>query len=169
MVTSGAFQSETPLPASLRRPPRKPSMTLRSDARPRRAMHIDAEQVSYEAVVLDHRAFGGLLEKNSGIHRLQIAARSPDGHAADGDVGRRHRDDVAGAAAVEHGARASGQYQRSIDPDRAVVFARRKFDDVAVPRTIQQRLQRLARHSRQRLRIGEAGQSGGDDRRRKHA
>ena len=50
-----------------------------------------------------------------------------------------------------------------------VVFARSKFDDVTVVCTIQQRLQRLARHGRQRLRAGEAGQSGGDERRRKHA
>ena len=169
MVTSGAFQSETPLPASLSRPPRSPSIDVAGDPRPRRAMHVDAEQVSDQAVVLDRRALGGLLEKDPGIHRLQVAARSPDGHAADGDVGRGHRDDVAGAAAVEHAAGASGQYQRSIDPDRAVVFARSELDDVAVARAIQQRLQRLARHSRQRLRTGEAGQSGGDERRRKHA
>ena len=139
------------------------------DPRTRGAMHVDAEQVSDQAVVLDRRAFGGLLEKNPGIHRLQIAARLPDGHAADRQRRARHRDDVAGAAAVEHGAGASSQYKRSIDPDRAVVFARGKLDDVTVARTIQQRLQRLVRHSRQRLRPGEAGQSGGDERRRKHA
>ena len=76
--------------------------------------------------------------------------------AADRNVGRGYRDDVAGAAAVEHGARASSQYKRSIDPDRAVVFARGKLDDVTVVRTIQQRLQRPVRRSRQRLRTGEA-------------
>ena len=34
MMTSGAFQSDTPLPASLRRPPRTPSMMLRSTREP---------------------------------------------------------------------------------------------------------------------------------------
>jgi hypothetical protein len=132
-------------------------------------VHIDAEQVSHQAVILDRRALGGLLEKNSGIHRLQVAPGPPDGHAADGHIGRGYRDDVVGAATVEHGAGASGQYKRSIDADRAVVFPRSKFDDVTVACAIQQRLQLPARHSRQRLRVGEAGQSGGDECRRKHA
>ena len=56
-----------------------------------------------------------------------------------------------------------------IDPDRALVFARREFDDVAVLRPVQHRLQRLLRNSLQRLRTGEARNSGGEDRRRKHA
>jgi hypothetical protein len=73
------------------------------------------------------------------------------------------------AGGVVKGARPSRQDQRSIDPDCTVVFARSKFDDVTVARAIQQRLQRLVRHSRQRLRTGEAGKSGGDERRRKYA
>ncbi len=132
-------------------------------------MDVDAEQIAFEAVVLDQRAFRGLLQKHSGIHRLQIVARSPDGHAADGDVGRRHGDDIAGAAAVEHRARPSAQDDAPLDPDRALVFAGCKFDDVAVLRPVEQRLQRLLRNSLQRLRNREARDSGGEDRRRKDA
>ena len=105
-------------------------------ARTRRAMHVDSEQVAFETVVFDQRAFGGLFEKHAGIHRLQIVARSPDGHAADRDVRRRHPDDAACAPAVEYRARPSGQYQAPLDPDRALVFARRKLDDVAVLRQV---------------------------------
>ena len=132
-------------------------------------MDINSEQVSFEAIVFDQRAFRGLLEENSRIHGLQIAARSPDGHATDRDVGRRHRDDVAGTAAVEHRARPPGQYDAPIDPDRALVFAGRKFDDVAVLRPVQHSLKRLFRSSLQRLRAGEARDSGGEDRRRNDA
>ena len=132
-------------------------------------MDIDSEQVSFEAIVFDQRPFRGLLEENSGIHRLQIVARSPDGHAADRDIRRRHRDDIAGTAAVEHRTRPSRQYDAPIDPDRAFVVARREFDDVAVLRPVQHRLQRLFRSSLQRLRTGEARNSGGEDRRRKDA
>ena len=39
-----------------------------------RAVDINAEQVSFEAIVFDHRAFRGLLEENSQIHGLQIVA-----------------------------------------------------------------------------------------------
>ena len=35
------------------------------DPRTGRAMDVDAEQVSFEAIVLDHRALRGLLEENS--------------------------------------------------------------------------------------------------------
>ena len=144
MVTSGAFQTETPLPASLRRPSRRPSITLRATRDPGGAMHVDAEQVALEAVVLDQRALRRSSQEDAGIHRLQVAARAPDGHAADGHVGRRHGDDAAGAAAVEHARRAvRSSTSAPIDPDRAVVFARRKFDDVAVLRAVQHRLQRL--------------------------
>ena len=84
-------------------------------------MHVDAEQVSDQAVVLDRRAHGGFLQKDSGIHRLQVAPRPLDGHTADRHIGRGHRDDVADAAAVEHGAGTSGQHKRPIDVDRAGV------------------------------------------------
>ena len=60
-------------------------------ARPRRAMDIDAVQIAFEAVVFDQRALRGLLKEHAGIHLLQIAARSPDGHAADGDIRQQSR------------------------------------------------------------------------------
>ena len=41
---------------------------------------------------------------------------------------------------------------RPVDPDRALVFARRELDDVAVLRPVQHRLKRLLRRSLQRLR-----------------
>ena len=132
-------------------------------------MDIDPEQIAFEAIVFDQRAFRGLLQKYAGIHRLQIVARSPDGHATDGDVRRRHGNDIAGAAAVEHRTRPPGQYDAPLDPDRALVFARRQLDDIAVLRPVQQRLQRLLRDSLQRLRNREARDSGGEDRRRKDA
>src|SRR5262245_2155741 len=122
-------------------PAAQPFNLIVDDPGARRAMHVDAEQVSYQTVVLDRRALGGLLEENSGIHRLEITARSADSNAADSNVGRSDRDDVALATAIEHRARASIQHQRSIDPDRTIVFARSKLDDVALTRAVQQRLQ----------------------------
>ena len=73
------------------------------------------------------------------------------------------------AAAVEHRTRPPAQYHAPLDPDRALVFARRELDDVAVLRPVQHRLQRLLRNSLQRLRNGEARDSGGEDRRRNDA
>ena len=61
------------------------------------------------------------------------------------------------------------QYHAPLDPDRALVFARRELDDVAVLRPVEHRLQRLLRNSRQRLRNREARDSGGEDRRRNDA
>ena len=132
-------------------------------------MNINAEQVAFETIILDQRPFRGLLKKHAGIHGLQIVARSPDRHAADRDIRRCHGDDIAGAAAVEHRARPSGQYNAPIDPDRALVVARSQFDDVAVLRAVQHSLQRLFRSSLERLRTGEAPGSGGEDRRRNNA
>ena len=138
-------------------------------ARPGRAMDVDAEQVAFETVVFDQRAFCRLLEKHAGIHGLKIAARSADGNAADRDVGRRHRDDAACTPAVEHRARPPGQYQPPLDPDRSLVFARRELDEVALLSPVQHRLQRLLWASLQRLRNREARDTGGDGRRRKYA
>ena len=132
-------------------------------------MDINSKQVAFETIVFDQRPFGGLLEKHARIHGLQIVARSLDGHAADRDVRRRHRDDIAGAAAVEYRARPSGQYQATLDPDRALVFTRRKLNDVAVLRQVHDSLQRLLWNSLQRLRTGEARDSGGEDRRQNDA
>ncbi|OIQ64690.1 hypothetical protein GALL_537590 [mine drainage metagenome] len=103
-------------------------------------MNINAEQVSLEAIIFDQRAFRGLLEKNSRIHLLQIVARSPNGQATDRHVGRIHRGDIAVAAADKHRARLSGQYNAPIDPDRALVFAGGKLDDIAVLRPVQHSL-----------------------------
>ena len=49
---------------------------------------------------------------------------------------------------VEHRIRASGQHQRTLDPDGAMVFARSQFDDIAGTRAVQQRRCRLVRCSR---------------------
>jgi hypothetical protein len=100
---------------------------------------------------------------------LQIASRSTDGHAADCHVRRRHGDNIAGTAANEHRARPSRQYNAPIDPDCSFVFARRKFNDVAILRSIQHSLQRLFRNNLERLRTGEARGSGGEYRRQNDA
>ena len=87
---------------------------------------------------------------------MQIVARSPDRDAPDRDVRHPDGDDIAGTAAFEHRTRAPGQYQATLDPDRALVYTRRKLDDVAVLRQVHHSLQRLLWNSLQRLRTGEA-------------
>ena len=93
--------------------------------------------------------------------------RTADGHAPDDDVRRRHRDDITGAAAVEHCTRPPRQYDAPLNPEPTLVFARCQIDDVAVLRPVEQRLQRLSRGSRQLLRNRGARNSGGEQHRRK--
>ena len=171
MVTSGAFHSDTPLPASLRRPPRTPSTMLCRTREPGGAVDINAEQVCLR----------------SGCFRPARVPRSSRGNTPESMVcrswpdprmvtprivtsGSRHGDDIAGAVADR--ARAPGRpvsTSAAIDPDRALVFAGCKLDDVAVLRPVQHRLQRLFRSSLQRLRDRGARSSGGEDRRRNDA
>jgi len=120
MVTSGAFHSETPLPASLRRPPRTPSTMLRLNPRTRRGRGRNSEQVSFEAIVFDQRAFRGPSRRKFPNPSFADRGRIPDGHATDRKRRRIHRDNVAGAVADEHRTRPPGQHDAVIDPDRAL-------------------------------------------------
>src|SRR5262249_33673371 len=113
------------------------------DARASRAVNIDAEQVSFQAIVFDHRTLRGLLEKDPRIHGLEIAAGLPDGDVADGALRRCHSNDIAGPAAAEHGTGSPGQNKSTVNPDPTLVNAGRQLDDVTFLRTVQHRLKRL--------------------------
>ena len=82
---------------------------------------------------------------------------------------RSYRDNVAGAIADKHRTWLSGQHHASIDPDRATMIAGSKFYDVTGLGTIQHSLKRPLWTGLQRLRCGEARDSGGEDRRRNDA
>src|SRR5690606_4631303 len=60
--------------------------------RARRPVQIDAEQVAFEPVVLDHGAFGGPLDVDGGIHARHVHAGAADREAANRGAGRGHGD-----------------------------------------------------------------------------
>ena len=127
------------------------------DARTRRAMDIDSEQVAFEAIVFDQRPLRGSSRGNT---PESIVCRSwPDPRMVTPRIVTSGAVTVTTLPAPPPSSTAPGrpaQYNAPIDPDRAFVFARRKFDDVAILRAVQHSLQRLLRNSLQRLRTGEA-------------
>ena len=119
--------------------------TLRGDARPRRAVHVDAEQVSYRGGCSRSVARSAVFCRKM---PESIACRSrPDPRTVTPRTVTSGAVTVTTLPAPPPSSTAPGRpvsTRAPIDPDRAVVFARRKLDDVTVLRPIQHRLQRLA-------------------------